>query len=569
MSNHPLVATPVDDSHPAARTLADVLTLRSGRAVRLPPRFAQAAVEQLLRMREAPGDVVIGPGGAELVGRALAEHEWALRLGPRRWGPEPFARETRQHAGREIFIFPKWEVYLPAAHARWLLHALEDVKPEERDADGRPLAWVAEEYEREELRAAASNEDDAVSVHDGAALDPIRPDDEDDDAPLSNPEIRRWFETLARAAGFSPPPLSLARGRENKLGFTTGRVWFRPDFTPLRVHLTLCPNADLAEVLASIVHELAHPLSRSSGHGEAFRRAMVRLGETFWGERWFVEARARISEGLPTLDYWMATSIRAALRESAPPAARTGDDGQMARIVTKIRKLRELAADQLGRPEAITATATANDLVTTYGLGAYAVRIDARIQEQMVDRWLVIEDTFVWKRALAHEIASANDVFSLTVVKKSGLHLFGRYADVVQAEYLFSISAARIERECERHLAEWKRTRVRAVAGETIRERTSFCDSAVNEFAKKLRQIAIDETVAVGGRRNTRVASRGLEAAEEFALSEHEKRGIGWGSGGRRVTRDNAAGAAVGRSMEVVRGMASGGGAQRQLKGRT
>jgi hypothetical protein len=555
------LATVSTGSPPAARELATVVPRRSGRLVQLPARFARAAVERLLGVCRAPGDLVEGPGAEHLVGRPLLANEWAIRLGPRAWGPQLFGREVRRYAGFEVHVLAKYEVALPAAQARWLLQALEHVKPVETEPDGRPLAWVAEEYETERLRAAGVEDDDAVLVDDGALPETVPDDTVEGAETLSNKEIRDWFAELATAAGFVPPPLSLTRGTENKLGFTTGRVWFRADYVPLRVHLTTCPNADLAEVLATIVHELAHPLARSRAHGEEFRRALLALAERRWGERWFVEARGRMGEGLPTLDYWVATGIRAALRQAAPPVARAGDDGQMARIVTKIRKLRELAADQLGLPEAIAATATANDLVTTYGLGSYAVRIDARIQDQMIDRWLVLDDSAVWKRVLVHAIAAANDVFSLSVKSKSGLHLFGRFADIVQVEYLFSISAARIARECERHLAAWKSARPR-LAGETLRERTAFCDSAVRAFERKLRQIADDEVPSHRGG-----SSRGLEAAEAFALAEHEKRGMSWGSGGKRVTRENAAGAEVGRSLEVVRGLSTTGGPQRKLTG--
>lgn len=566
MSSGPL-HHPVDQT-PAARQLAEVVVLRSGRVVRLPPAFAKAAVEQLLKTYRLTGEVVEGPGEEARVGRPLKADEWVIRIANSAAGLDLMAREHRLFGGYELFYFPKYDIRLSASAALWLLRALESVKPDERDAEGRPVSWVEEQHETETLGAADSNDDDAIWVADESSLEAIVEDARPDTHPLSNTDIHSHFRSLSRFAGFDALPLSLWRGTENKLGFTTGRVWLRPDFTPLRVHLTTCPNADLAEVLASIAHELAHPLARAPGHGDAFRLSMVELAERHWGARWFTEARGRLEQGLPTLDYWMATGIRAAIRNAAPPVARTADDGQLARVVTRVRKLRELAADQLGLPEAIAATATANDFVTTHGLGNYAVRIDARIQEQMIDRWLVLPDNQVWKRSLAHAIAAANDVFALTAAKQSGMHLFGRYADLVQVEYLFGICVARIERECERHLAKWKSTRARAVAGDTKRERTSFCDSAVIAFQAKLKQIAKDEASPRPPGHAADAPSRGLEAAEAFAWAEHEKRGISWSSGGRRVTRQNDAGAEVGRSLEVVRGIEPTGGSAKQLPGR-
>jgi hypothetical protein len=294
---------------------------------------------------------------------------------------------------------------------------------------------------------------------------------------------------------------------------------------------------------------------------------MLELAERRWGASFFAEARARIAEGVRIVDPWLASGIRAALRGATPPAARQGDDGQLARVVTKIRKLRELAADQLGRPEGIAATAMANDLVVQYGLGSYAVRIDAGIHERMVDRWVPVAEGAVWRRSLAHAVGKACDVFVLSVVHHSRMHFFGRYADVVQAEYLFQISEARIARECERHLDAWRARRAELRPGDTVRERVSFCDSAVRAFELKLQQIVNEESGAPA-RRSAAPASPALEAAEEFARVEHEKRGTGWRSGGTRRTRENAAGTELGRSMELVRGMAPGGSAPKALPGR-
>ena len=101
-----------------------------------------------------------------------------------------------------------------------------------------------------------------------------------------------------------------------------------------------------------------------------------------------------------------------------------------------------------------------NDLITTYGLGDYQIRIDAAVHDAMIDRWVVIRDEGVWRRDLAHALARATGVFALSLASKSRLHFFGAYADVVQAEYLFEIIEGRIDRECERYLQAWRRVRV-------------------------------------------------------------------------------------------------------------
>lgn len=563
--------SPRTENLSAAQTVAEVVPLRSsGREVHLPPRFAKAAVEAWLKVYKAVGDVIEGPCGPELTGRPLDSTEWAVRLATYKSDPKLHPSDVRRHGDHVVFTFAKNTVALATSQVGWLLRALERVKPEEVDAEGRPLPWVPVAHQSETLGADSGEDDDAVLVCDTEELPPPPVDEPTDGKqPLTNDEIRAWFEKLSLHAGFKSVPLTLTRGRVNKLGFTTGRVWYGRDLVPRRVHLTSCPNSDFAEVLATIVHELAHPLAGTRDHGDQFKEAMITLAEGYWGSQWFAEARNRLSASYHVVDYWVATGIRAALRDGAPPVARTGDDGQMARVVTKIRKLRDLAADQLGLPEAISATATANDLVTVYELGSYRVRLDARIQEQMVDRWVPIKEGAVWRRELAHGVAKASDVFALALVQKSRMHFFGRYADVMQAEYLFEISEARIDRECERHLDVWRVSREEVRAGDLVRERVSFCDSAVRAFCTKLGHIVIEEGAAVGrGRGGTGVKTEALDAAEDFARVEHDKRGMGWRSGGGRTTRDNAAGREVGRSLEVVRGLTTTGGAPKALPGK-
>jgi hypothetical protein len=439
----------------------------------------------------------------------------------------------------------------------------------EVDAEGRPLPWVPPRYQTQSLGIADDDGHDAVLLATGAL--PIEPEPTPEfqgPSSISSDDIRDWFTRLTALTPFKTVPLTIARGSIHKHGFVTGRVWFGADLVPRRVHVTTCPNSDWAEILGCLLHELAHPISCTHGHGEEFKRTLVELAERQWGTRWFAEARARLNESEQSLGYWVASGIRAALRSGDPPVARAGDDGQLARVVTKVRKLRELALDQMGLPEGITATGTANDLVTTYGLGDYRIRIDAGIDDQMVDRWVLLEDISVWRRDLAHAIATYCDVFSLHRTGQARMHFFGKYADVVSAEYLYSICAAQIDRECERHLDQWKRTRDYLWPGDTRRERTSFCDSAAEAFGEKLKRIAGEELGAsrTGEKRDKSAAHA---AAEEFAREEHAKRGTAWTSGAGKHRVRNDAGRKVGGALQVVRGMASGGGDRRMLPGRS
>jgi len=551
---------------PAARVLAQVDNVRGQRHVRLPARFARAAALRFLKMYRVEGDVVEGPVDATAVGRALGASQWALRV--RDWRvrlPIPVTA-TRVGDGL-VFAFDKHVIVVATDVAvRDLLYCLEAVKPEELAPDGRPIPWVPEG--QASALAAARDDDDAVllAAHEAPPPTPPASAAEADDAHLSSAAIRARFAEVVQRLGLPPIALSLRRGDAPRHGLVTGRVWYRADHVPLRVHLDTCPNADWAEVLATIVHELAHPLSRARGHDEAFKRGAVAIGERLFGEATFAGARARIDRSYHVVDMWLASGIRQSLRGGEPPSAKDvegGDDGQLARILTKIKKLRELAHDQVGRPEGIAATATANDLITTYGLESYSVRIDDEIDDQMVDRWVVFEDGAVWRRLLAHAVAGYCDVFSLAVPAKARMHFFGRREDVIAAEYIYSVSAARIERDCADHLRRWKARRGKTTSAETVREKTSFCDCAALEFRKKLVVIGAEEAGRKPDRRadDEEATTPGLEAAEAFARAEHAKRGSSWSKGGGKTYRENAAGRAAGAAMEVVRGVGSSGGA--------
>ena len=353
---------------------------------------------------------------------------------------------------------------------------------------------------------------------------------------------------------------------------TTGRVWYGAGFVPRRVRLEVCPNSDLAEVAATLVHELAHPLSRTTDHGTRFKRTAAELAAAVWGAPHLAEAARQVPERHAVVDAWLATGIRAADSGNPPPLPQTGDDGNTARVVSLIRKLRALAADQPGEPEAVAATARANDLTTIYGLAGYEVRLDHGIDEQMVDRWVALERRKVWKRTLAHEVAGFCGVFSLAMARESRMHFFGRYRDVVAAEYLHGVAEASIERQCEAHLAAWRQAAPRP-PGAMTRERTSFSDSAVRAFAAKLREIREEERTRARAApdspeaRAFELARGDRERAKEFARVEHDKRGQGWGSGRGKAIHHNEDGWEAGRAIPVVQGIDAAGRAPRAPPG--
>ncbi len=543
---------------PAARLLAEIEHVGPLRRVHLPPRLASAALERFFRIYHRAVVVFEGPMHEAALGRAITAAEWAFHTvyppngaPPLRCFDESFQRDIHR-----VFVAPRHTILLEPEPARHLLRALEDIKPEELDARGLPLAWVPPRPSVAALgaRAAASDGDDDVFIATGplpaATADTADATSDGDAAPDLRPTITTWLAELCALAAVPTPELTLTRARDNRLGFCAGKIWLTPARHPLRVHMTLCPNADHAEILATLVHEVAHATRPTGAHDLDFKRALVDLAARRFAEPWFSAARAHLDDSYRVVDAWLASGIRAALRRADPPAPRVTDDGLLAKTLMRINKLRALAQNQLGLPEGITATATANDLVVAHGLESYAVRIEGDTHDQLVDLWVQLEDGATWRRTLAHAVATYCDVFSLVIAKKDRMHFFGRHADVVAAEYLYSVSAARIERECAAHLVAFK-ARARRSSGETRSEKASFCHSAAAAFEDKLEHMKRLESDELD-------LDRGLHIAEDFARSEHEKRGRSWGSGGTRTYRANAAGHALGDRMEILRGVGAG-----------
>lgn len=544
------------DSGSADRALADVRDLGRVGVVRLPARLAKAAVAHLMleNLRLASCEVLEG----------LAEDPgaWGLRV-PHASCERVLAPLDKSTDGAlDTYRFPRHEVVLFRRYVPWLLAALEAVKPDALDAEGRPLPWVEGLSATETLGIVPGVDAEEVTQ---TATDPgpATPDAPASEPPIRDAEIRAHFDRFLGVAGLGPVPLTSIRGTVDKCGFTSGRVWHRQDGTPLRVRITTCPNSDLAEILATLLHELAHVLVRSADHGAPFKNALVDLAERcFPGDR-FLGARQNLDEGYHVLDAWVTACIRQTLIGQDPPLPQTDDELGMAEIAARVRKARALGADRCGSWEGIRATAVANQLVTLYGMNDYRVRIESRLLDRMVDRWIVIANKDMWRRSLAHEIARAFDVCSLGSAHRTRgirMHFFGRQSDVAQAEYLFALTQQRIEAACERHLDALRSKRVLRDAGAARSERTSFCDSAVLAFHKRLRKLAASDAAEERTR-----SAEAVERARAFAFAEHQKRGISWGSGRARTIRANAAGHRLGESLELTRGV--GGEPQKRLAG--
>lgn len=559
--------------------------VRDGRAVlALPAKFARAAVVEYLAWYVGdPEEVeIVDELGAELgAGEPLGADEWAILL-PRGMSSRlhevldvrgRVAVVNRAEGVRFCFRLPRHVIAVPPRKSALVRRALEQVKPEVLDERGLPLPWVAPRRPTERLGGRPGVEADVELVALDAKLEPAPAVEPDPRGEVPTAEIEALCERLRAHLRVPAPELVVRWGDTVRHGLTTGRVWYGDDFRPRRVRLTVCPNSDRAEVFATLVHEFAHPASRTTTHGAEFKRTLVELASAAWGEAWFREAAARVGERHHLVDAWVASGIRAALAGAAPPVTRAGDDGQTARIVSRIQKLRALAGAQPGEPEAIAATARANDLITSYGLAGYEVHIDAAIDDQMVDRWVQLGKRKVWQRRLAAAVADFCHVFALSMNGDARMHFFGTYRDVVAAEYLWAVAADSIRRRCDAHLAQWKQTRARRPSGgQTRKERTSFCDSAVYAFAKKLRAIREQEGQAAGAApdsadaRGWRLLAGRKARAEAFAREEHEKRGIGWRSGSGKAIRFNQSGYDAGSAMQVALGVAGRGPAP-QLEG--
>ncbi len=532
-----------------------------GVLIALPSAHAKDAVGSFLEEWSVSGLEVYTHPDTQLPQRGgLGPARWALSFPIRHaaqvkrlfldddWFATPAATDKK----RVWWVFPKYCVRTHHSLEKHLRLALDCVTPDALDEQGVPLPWVPAEAPTAALGGGRSLDDDIERVSEASPLAPLPPFS---DAPLnpdSDDSIRDSLRRLCARAGFGDVPLQIVRVPESRDGFVAGRVWLT-SLGPCRIQLEVGPNADAAEVWATLVHEVAHGLAPKDGHGPVFKRELLRLAEAIFGVEFFRVPAAQVSEAHAALDWWVAVGIRASIHGGSPPTEASGDEEQLAKVVDRIQKLRRLARSQLGRPEGRSACAKANDLLVRWDLGAYSVRLAEGIHDQMCDRWVDVGKRSVWRRQLAFIVAEYCGVFSLSRKSKGWMHFFGRYVDVVTAQWFYEIWEAHIIRTADAHIRSFKKRPATARSKKSSRsERVDFCDSAVLALSLKLRDLeATHDAVAEEGES---IAVRRVKA-EAFAGDQFELRGRRWSSGtGKRVTV-NAAGIAAGRNAPMGRGV--------------
>ncbi|MCB9546902.1 MAG: DUF2786 domain-containing protein [Myxococcales bacterium] len=421
--------------------------------------------------------------------------------------------------GALVLVQPAGRLRVKGGAARRLLRAIDDARP--RQPNGLPAPWVVPAAPSAPLGRPADEADVVVEP---------APADEGD---ALIPALRADFERLRRHLGLPALPLAIRQGTTFKHGFVTGRLHLRGG-QPTGVVLTLCPASDHAEAAATLAHELAHAVTPGTGHGRAFKEALVALARFGWGAAPFAAAQA--ADPYPVLDAWITAGIRAALAGHPAPAPVDADEAQVAVVVRRVQKLRALAQDQPGTPEGRAAAARANDLIVTHGLGACHVALPADLGDALCDRWIGTGKRQPWRARVGFAVAAFCDVFALEHRSEGGMHLFGRYADVVAAEHLYGVATERIERRCAAHLAA---QRARGLAGGALtRERTSFLHSAAHGFEASLRRAR---------------PAPDPEPARRFAQAEHEKRGLRWGTGRGVGYTHSQAGFEAGSAIPVAK----------------
>jgi hypothetical protein len=532
--------------------------------VSLPAGLAAEAVQHYLKgWRGLRGQVHTTKNAG---GRAVPEGCWAISIDRRLavWAE----RVVRGKGGglvvawnerdRLFFLQPLHSIVVVEGHEDAVLRSLEAVKPERLDERGLPVSWRPAAPPTRSLGGERGREDDVERVDAAPALPPAPAGTRPELDPSDDDSIASALAWAAGRAGFGAVPLVLVRQDAVQDGFVPGRIWLAPG-GPVKVRLDPGPNADAAELWATLLHELSHGLAGGGAHDRAFRAAMVGLAESIFTEGVFAQCWARLDGATTALDAWLSLCIRAALRGTPPPVPvkDRGDEGQLARVVGRITKLRRLARSSPGSPEAVSASAVANELLLRWDLGSYQVRLEAGIDEAMCDRWVSIGKRSVWRRTLAFTVAEHFGVFALSRKDRGWMHFFGRYSDVVTAEWFYEVWEAHILRASDDHIRRFKKSGGPARRS-TRTERTNFCDSAVVGLTQKLRAVrrAADDDTA------TR-----LFAAERLAEAEHARRGVRWSSSTGKTVTLNQEGMAAGQAAPMGRGVPSRGGTRGLLKG--
>lgn len=551
------------------RLVQRLTTIPGGVLLALPPSLATAAVEELLDDLSVEQGRVLADPKALIPGLgALGPDRWAielpsfrgLQLGRTFLNSRGLAVPDGMTSQKLWWVFPRWCVQIRRGYEYLVRRALHEVTPEALTEDGVPEPWVAAKPPKTTLGAGRDLSDDVEVVAAGEPLPPVPETPEVLLNPDDNDTIRAALRRTCRRAGIGDVPLDVERVAAYRDGFVPGRVWLSPE-GPLQVRLVVGPNADAAEVWATLLHEVAHGIAGiKEGHGRIFQQALVDLAGAMFGDDFFRVPRSKLGESHGLLDAWIAVGVRASLGSAAPPVEASGSETQLAKVVGRIQKLRRLAQAQLGQPEGRAACAKANDLLTRWDLGAYSVRLAGGIDDQMYDRWVNIGKRSVWRRRLAFIVAEHCGVFSLSRASKGWMHFFGRYADVVTAQWFYEIWEAHILRAADAHIKAYK-----ASGGHrhTRTERINFCDSAVYGLEEKLGVLERqhDHTATPDERITTR-----RRRSEAFAAEQFDLRGQSWGSGTGKQITVNAAGVNAGQNAPMGRGVGGPAGVRGLLK---
>ena len=573
--------TPVVQETPESTQLARLEKTRGSTRVHLPEAYALEAIKAFLSDHWIQFEVIPIPEGRLRQRPALQDEAWCFCF----LDTEDYLLErvfpskkllSLKHEGRTCLgaVFLKNTLEVKTRKAQRLQRALERVKPTELDTRGLPTPWVSLRQRIDPLLTAEKETGEVIRFHtSGQEASWKVPAIEDTtfqqaEAQVQEQSIREAFQRIREHLQFPETPLILRRSGSNKQGFVTGRIWLTHDDHPLRIVLTLCPNADLADCLATLIHEIAHCLSKSTAHDITFKKTLVDLCKSLYGDDFFDGCLKHLESSYRTVDLWVIQGIRASLKNEPVPVEKqphTLEQGHMLKVVGRIQKLRALAADRPGSHEGISATIHANRLIAMYGLGDVQIRSEWEDEEQMVDRWIDVGKRQPWRRSLVDSIAEYCNVFALTSsLWPNGMHLFGRYRDVVAVEYLIGVCAEQIERECARHIKAWRKEHPELKGGPVRREGISFRDSAVLAIEHKIRESqklgreAVENEPHSELARGHLLATRDFKLAEAFARDEHHKRGSSWTTGYGKVTEHNAEGYEAGRAVSLRGGIQGG-----------
>jgi len=395
-----------------------------------------------------------------------------------------------------------------------------------------------------------------------------KPEDDPDAVPAEG-WILEEFHRIREHLGLGDFEFQMLHDPDHLNGFVEGHVWSMGE-TPSRIMLKTSPNADRAEIAATLIHEFAHIYA--CGHDIAFINKVVDLAEAMYGAEFFEEARRSSGKGYQTVDLWIAVGIRAKFNSlSRIPRLKPLGEGKLARIVSRIQKMQRLAYSQPGTSEAIQAVGLANTMLAVYDLAGYQVTMpDARIHSQMADIWVKVKRAReYWRYLAASACANLCGCFPLYVKSEGVLHLFGRYGDLITAKYLIETSIANLERQAKAYTSALNGGKA-LPRGVRLKERNGFLDTAARALVERVdaERKAAQKEASEGAHLSLASKASALVVddwanAQEYARQEHWRRGDRWRVGSARTTRYSEAGYSAGKNLGLRRGVE--GHEQRQL----